>query len=118
MENKYDQQYTCPMHPEVITDKPGNCPKCGMNLVPVKKSGEQDMPAKMNAGMDHSKMKMPALPSGGDDEPTGQPQNKKQYTCSMHPKVIKDEPGKCPYCGMVLIPLKTKDNAKGEHNKN
>ena len=25
--------YTCPMHPEVILDKPGKCPKCGMNLV-------------------------------------------------------------------------------------
>jgi CopA family copper-resistance protein len=25
--------YTCPMHPEVKTDKPGNCPKCGMTLV-------------------------------------------------------------------------------------
>lgn len=24
--------YTCPMHPEVISDKPGKCPKCGMNL--------------------------------------------------------------------------------------
>jgi Cu2+-exporting ATPase len=31
------QQYTCPMHPEVIKDAPGRCPKCGMNLVPVKK---------------------------------------------------------------------------------
>ncbi|PYI59226.1 MAG: hypothetical protein DMC60_10960 [Verrucomicrobia bacterium] len=30
------QNYTCPMHPEVITDHPGNCPKCGMKLVPVK----------------------------------------------------------------------------------
>jgi hypothetical protein len=28
--------YTCPMHPEVISDKPGKCPKCGMDLV-VKK---------------------------------------------------------------------------------
>ncbi len=26
-------RYTCPMHPEVHTDKPGNCPKCGMRLV-------------------------------------------------------------------------------------
>jgi len=26
--------YTCPMHPEVIADKPGRCPKCGMKLVP------------------------------------------------------------------------------------
>ena len=24
--------YTCPMHPEVHSDKPGNCPKCGMAL--------------------------------------------------------------------------------------
>jgi len=30
------QNYTCPMHPEVITDHPGNCPKCGMKLVPLK----------------------------------------------------------------------------------
>ena len=30
------QKYTCPMHPEVITDHPGNCPKCGMKLVPLK----------------------------------------------------------------------------------
>ena len=26
-------QYTCPMHPEVISDKPGSCPKCHMDLV-------------------------------------------------------------------------------------
>ena len=31
------QKYTCTMHPEVITDKPGKCPKCGMTLVAVKK---------------------------------------------------------------------------------
>ena len=25
--------YTCPMHPKVLSDKPGSCPKCGMDLV-------------------------------------------------------------------------------------
>ena len=28
-------QYTCPMHPEVVQDQPGTCPKCGMSLAPV-----------------------------------------------------------------------------------
>ena len=26
-------KYTCPMHPEIVMDHPGNCPKCGMKLV-------------------------------------------------------------------------------------
>ena len=38
-ESKNQQSYTCPMHPEVKSDKPGNCPKCGMKLVP-KENGE------------------------------------------------------------------------------
>ncbi|MEO6904074.1 MAG: DUF6799 domain-containing protein [Bacteroidia bacterium] len=28
--------YTCPMHPDVISDKAGQCPKCGMDLVEKK----------------------------------------------------------------------------------
>ena len=29
-------RYTCSMHPEVVQDKPGDCPKCGMKLVEKK----------------------------------------------------------------------------------
>mgnify|MGYP003630526144 FL=1 len=29
-----NQEYTCPMHPEVVRDEPGDCPICGMDLVP------------------------------------------------------------------------------------
>jgi hypothetical protein len=29
--------YTCSMHPQVIQDQPGDCPVCGMKLVPVRK---------------------------------------------------------------------------------
>lgn len=32
--------YTCPMHPEVLSDKPGKCPKCKMDL--VAKEGTED----------------------------------------------------------------------------
>ena len=28
------------MHPDVVSDKPGRCPKCGMDLIPVKKNGK------------------------------------------------------------------------------
>jgi len=37
------QEYTCPMHPEVIKDAPGSCPICGMELVPkeANESAEQ-----------------------------------------------------------------------------
>ncbi|HQZ78845.1 MAG TPA: multicopper oxidase domain-containing protein, partial [Bacteroidia bacterium] len=38
--------YTCPMHPEIHADKPGNCPKCGMPL--VKEKGNSVMPEKMD----------------------------------------------------------------------
>ena len=35
-------RYTCPMHPEVIQDKPGNCPKCGMALEPMTVTAAED----------------------------------------------------------------------------
>jgi hypothetical protein len=39
--------YSCPMHPDVQQDHPGNCPKCGMPLVPEE---QQPGPAK-HAGL-------------------------------------------------------------------
>ena len=56
-----NEQYTCPMHPEVISDKPGSCPKCGMNLVPqvhnqkeMTKWEKFKMSMTMAMGMEHS----------------------------------------------------------------
>jgi len=31
--HKIVKQYTCTMHPDILKDKPGICPKCGMDLV-------------------------------------------------------------------------------------
>lgn len=36
-------KYTCPMHPEVIADKPGSCPVCGMDLVKATEVDSQDL---------------------------------------------------------------------------
>src|SRR5436190_11328000 len=58
------QKYTCPMHPEVITDQPGNCPKCGMKLVPLreKKRGTSNSD-KSRAGVQRSTSKVGAMES-------------------------------------------------------
>ncbi len=34
--------YTCPMHPEIVQDHPGTCPKCGMALEPMMPSAEDE----------------------------------------------------------------------------
>lgn len=36
--------YTCPMHPEIVRQEPGQCPKCGMALVPVKEKRKHSTP--------------------------------------------------------------------------
>src|SRR3989338_3811449 len=47
--------YTCPMHPEIMQERSGMCPECGMNLVPVKKK---------KAAMDHSGHGKPSATEG------------------------------------------------------
>lgn len=34
--------YTCPMHPEIRQDHPGDCPKCGMHLEPLNPTGQEN----------------------------------------------------------------------------
>jgi len=47
--------YVCPMHPEVTSDKPGDCPKCGMALV-LKTDDNKEM--SMNCCKDMEKCKL------------------------------------------------------------
>ena len=37
-------EYTCPMHPEIVSDKPGSCPKCGMALEPTAAAAAEKNP--------------------------------------------------------------------------
>lgn len=40
-----------------------------------------------------------------EHEMTALAHTRAQYTCPMHPEMIRDEPGACPLCGMALEPL-------------
>jgi Cu+-exporting ATPase len=37
-----------------------------------------------------------------------------QYTCPMHPEIVRDEPGSCPICGMALEPMVPSDEPSEE----
>jgi len=39
---QHDEIYTCSMHPQIIRNKPGNCPICGMKLI-IKVNGNEDI---------------------------------------------------------------------------
>ncbi len=40
-----------------------------------------------------------------------------EYTCPMHPEVIRDEPGSCPICGMDLVPKEADESAENKSYK-
>src|SRR5262249_25078470 len=49
--------------------------------------------------------------------PTGKPGNVDYYTCTMHPSVHEKEPGKCPICGMDLVPVMKTEAAPASSSK-
>lgn len=89
--------YHCPMHTTYVSDQPGECPICGMDLVPVepgKKAGGTEPAGSGPAeSAEHA--------HGTSDTATG---GREVYTCPMHPEVVSDRPGECSKCGMDLVP--------------
>lgn len=73
------QLWTCGMHPQVIQDKPGNCPICGMALEPLKSDA-----------------------TAGAAQASGERKIKYWWDPMMNPPYISDKPGKSPM-GMDLV---------------
>ena len=81
-------KYTCPMHPQVISDTPGKCPICGMDLVQIATSG----------GVHEEKRDVSAAA-------TDQKDRKVLYWYDpMVPEKRFDKPGKSPFMDMELVP--------------
>ena len=76
---------------------------------------EHDMPAGMKMdgdemgpmdahGADHAGHTGMSMGETSKNEPTAAPQKAAHWTCTMHPSVDLPKPGKCPICGMKLVP--------------
>jgi len=102
-------QYTCPMHPEIVQDHPGSCPKCGMALEPIVKSTTTTTKSEYTCPM-HPEERQDTPGSCSQCGMALEPLNpaaattKIEYTCPMHPEIVRDQPGSCPKCGMALEP--------------
>lgn len=101
--------YTCPMHQEIVSSKPGDCPKCGMTLV-KKTVAAKPIPTESKTKSGETKInkakvadKTNVIKSSVQPEKKVLTQAHTTYTCPMHPEVVSDKPGKCPKCGMELV---------------
>lgn len=82
--------YYCPMHPSMVSDRPGDCPICQMRLVPM----ETDV----------------AEGTGGAASSTGR---KVVYRSTMNPSETSDKPGK-DSMGMEMVPVEVEEPIGGD----
>ncbi|MDD5674057.1 MAG: efflux RND transporter periplasmic adaptor subunit [Chitinivibrionales bacterium] len=75
-----DTVYQCPMHPNYLSNRPGNCPICGMKLVPAKGPGKPEVKKRVL-----------------------------YYRDAMNPSYTSPKPGKAPD-GMDLVPVYEGEN--------
>ena len=91
-EEKGKTLYTCGMHPQVVQDKPGNCPICGMKLTPIRKQS--------------------GTSKSGSTAPSGE-RKIKYYKSTMTPGEVKPGPGK-DSMGMDMVPVYEDEAAANE----
>jgi Cu(I)/Ag(I) efflux system membrane fusion protein len=84
---KSSAKYHCPMHPSFVSDKPGDCPICGMKLVPRENAAQEGH-------------------AGHQESAAGEKKERKilYYVDPMNPNHRSDKPGKA-LDGMDLVPV-------------
>lgn len=113
---KHTTFYTCPKHPDVVSDKPGKCPKCGMDLSLSSKEQMKAVTSKSYTcpiHLDVASHDPGKCPKCGKKLTLSTKEQMKAevakvYTCPMHPEVALDKEGKCPKCGTALVEKKQK----------
>lgn len=139
-DSKPENVYYCPMKCEgdCTYNKPGKCPVCGMFLEAEEKESNTSQPPKTPLKEKSTKHKDSGIfycpmhcegeknynapgdcPVCGMDlvEEEGRQSGDIQYTCPMHPEVIRDKPGDCPKCGMDLVPKQADVSAEEKKYK-
>ena len=117
MEHEHHQHHARDAH-----DSPGDTvtdPVCGMQVRPGK-----DTPSASYKGETyhfcsrkcHDRFEADPwhFASGRAKGRTGMDGKARQYTCPMHPEIVRDEPGSCPICGMALEPVTAAPDEKNE----
>ena len=105
---------SCCGAPNVTTPNTETDPVCGMNVDPAKAAAQEEHGGKTyyfcSQGCAAKFRKAPEMylqpkeKVAGSTEPAASPKPS-EYTCPMHPEVLKDGPGDCPKCGMALEPV-------------
>jgi len=102
--------YTCPKHPGIVTEQPGKCPVCGMDLNLSQKEILKSQVTKAYTCPLHADVisdKPGSCPKCGTTLNLSLKERMKAdavgvYQCPMHSDVKSDKPGKCSKCGMAL----------------
>lgn len=97
-------KYTCPMHPQIISDRPGKCPICGMDLVQIAGSEPQHEMSR---------------PAQAEESAAQAPSERKvlYWYDPMVPGKKFDKPGKSPFMDMELVPKYAEEMNSGAGEK-
>lgn len=104
-------KYQCPMHPGIVSPTPGQCPICGMDLVPIAKDRA---PTGTGGGGTTGGSPAPYTLEDAGAATVGDG-GAARFFCPMHPQIRSHDPGRCPLCKMKLeaIPSAEDDGGAG-----